>query len=278
MRVQAISGWATAAMFSIATFALAYLLDTLSPLVDVWAARRAGAGASVAGVVQALGWAVPALTLVLAVSSFVGWVAKARANVRVLSRQRTFLDRLPLGLWLVPVTNLVLPPLHLSDLAARSVGRGTRRRQSTVRLVWLWWATFVSALVAVAAGLSAGADNAAEMAGLRARVAAGEPVDVGLAVDLFGRQVVLRLPAAALFVVAAVLALLVIAKVTNAQYAKVAKLRGLHMATAVPLKSALRTTAADWTVELPRAALVDLLDADTATVLPAAALGGTIGT
>jgi len=52
---------------------------------------------------------------------------------------------------------------------------------------------------------------------------------------------------------------------------------GAFKPDAVPLKSALRATAADWTVELPRAALIDLLDADTATVLPAAALGGTIG-
>jgi hypothetical protein len=271
MRVRAISGWATTAMFAIAAFALAYLLDTLGPLVDAWAARRAGTGARLAGVVQELGRAVPALTLALAVVSFVVWAAKARTNVRVLNRQRTSLDRLPLGLW------LILPPLQMLDLAARSVGRSTTLRRRAVRLVWLWWAAFGSALAALVGGLVAGADNAAETAALRARVAAGEPVDAGLAVDLFGRQVALRLPSAALFVVAAVLALLVIARVTNGQYAKVARLRRLHSATAVPLKSALRATAADWTVELPRAALIDLLDADTATVLPAAALGGTIG-
>jgi hypothetical protein len=180
--------------------------------------------------------------------------------------------------WFIPVTNLVLPPIQIADLAVTSVGRsrgrGVRRRMAV--LVWAWWAMLLAALFAAGLGLVAGGDNAQELAGIRSSMASGEPVEVPLAVGFFGHQVAQQLPAAALFVVAAVLAMLLVARVTNAQYAKVARLRGPAVA---PTRSALRAVADDWTVVLPAGALVDLLsdeEGERTTVLPAVALGGTI--
>jgi hypothetical protein len=131
-------------------------------------------------------------------------------------------------------------------------------------LVWLWWVALVSAVGAFTAGLVVWSASAQEAGELRTRVVAGQPFDAALAVGLFSRQVTLRLPSAVLFVVAAVLALLMIARVTNAQYARVAKLRG---ASQVPIKN-LWSGSADWTVDL---------DPERTAVVPSGALGGTIG-
>jgi hypothetical protein len=273
-------------MLSIAGFAVVYLLDSLSPLLDAWAVRRSTAAAQTVSIVTAAGTGLVAVTFALAALSFLVWVAKARANVNVLfrgsERPRGLLgviDRFAAAVWFIPFTNLVLPPLQMADLAVGSVGRsrggGARRRMAL--LVWAWWATLVAALCAAGLGLVAGSDHAQELAGIRSAMAAGEPVEVPLAVDLLCHQVVQRLPSASLFVVAAALALLLVARVTNAQYAKVARLRGPTMS---PTRSALRAAADDWTVVLPAGALVDLLsdeEGERTTVLPAIALGGTIG-
>jgi hypothetical protein len=274
-------------MLSIAGFAVAYLLDTLSPLLDAWALHRSTGAAQTVSIITAAGTGLVAVMFALAMISFLVWVAKARANVNALFRgtaQRPrgllgVLDRLAGAVWFIPVTNLVLPPLQIADLAAASVGRsrGTGARRRISILVWVWWTTLLTALCAAGLGLLAGADNAQELAGIRSAMATGEPVEVPLAVDLLGHQVAQRLPSASLFVVAAALALLLVARVTNAQYAKVARLRGPAMA---PTRSALRAAADDWTVVLPAGALVDLLSdeaGERTTVLPAVALGGTIG-
>jgi hypothetical protein len=141
-------------------------------------------------------------------------------------------------------------------------------------LVWTWWAALLAASGALVVALVAGLANVGELAGIRAGLIAGLPVDQPLARHLLGRQVALRLPSAALLVLAAALAVLVVARITNAQYAKVARLRA---APAVPDE---KTLHGDLTVILPAAALVDLLSDDEGertTVLPVVALGGTIG-
>ena len=267
--MRAISGWATAAMLSIAVFTIAYLLDTLTPLVDVWAVRRQEISLDELRAVSAAGHDAMLGALAVAGLTFVVWEARARANVAVLARGRAvrppnMAERLSVWVWILPVTNLVLPPIRVADTAAASVDRNRASRGRMRVLVWLWWITLVSAVGALVAGLVAGAGSAEEASELRERVVAGEPVDTALTVGLLSRQVALRLPSAALFVVAAALALLMLARVTNAQYARVAKLRG---ASQVRLKSALWSGSADWTVDL---------DPDRTAVAPSGALGGTI--
>jgi hypothetical protein len=223
-----------------------------------------------------------AVVVGLAAITFLVWVGRARANQSVLyegpaERSARHEDRLGAVVWFIPVTNLILPPVQVADLAMKSVGRSRprRARQRIAALVWVWWAGLLAALGALTVAVVAGLANVRELAEIRASMIAGLPVDQPLARHLLGRQVELRLPSAALLVLAAVLAMLVIAKVTRAQYAKVARLR---MASAVPPKKALHD--GDLTVVLPAAALVGLLSDDEGertAVLPVAALGGTIG-
>ena len=268
-RVRAISGWATIAMLSIAVFTVAYLLDTLAPLVDVWAVQRDDVRVERLRTIAATGRQVMFAALVLAVLAFVVWEARARANVAVLARGRavrppTLAERLSFWLWFLPVTNLVLPPIRIAEAAASSVDRNQTARRRMRVLVWLWWVVFMLAVGAFVTGLVTWSASAQEAGELRTRVEAGQPLDAALAIGLFSRQVTLRLPSAVLFVVAAVLALLMIARVTNAQYARVAKLRG---ASQVPIKN-LWSGSADWTVDL---------DPERTAVVPSGALGGTIG-
>lgn len=256
-------------MLSIAVFTVAYLLDTLAPLVDVWAVQRRDPRAEQLRTIAAGGREVMLGALALAVLTFIVWEARARANVAVLARGRavrppTLAERLSIWLWFLPVTNLVLPPIRIAEAAASSVHRTRASRRRMRVLVWLWWVALVSAVGAFTAGLVVWSASAQEAGELRTRVVAGQPFDAALAVGLFSRQVTLRLPSAVLFVVAAVLALLMIARVTNAQYARVAKLRG---ASQVPIKN-LWSGSADWTVDL---------DPERTAVVPSGALGGTIG-
>jgi hypothetical protein len=248
---------------------VAYLLDTLAPLVDVWAVQRRDPRAEQLRTIAAGGRQVMLAALGLAVLTFIVWEARTRANVAVLARGRavrppSLAERLSFWLWFLPVTNLLLPPVRIAEAAASSVHRNQVSRRRMRVLVWLWWVVLVSAVGALAAGLVVWSASAQEADQLRTRVVAGEPLDAALAVGLFSRQVTLRLPSAVLFVVAAVLALLMIARVTNAQYARVAKLRG---ASQVHLK-ALWSGSADWTVDL---------DPERTAVVPSGALGGTIG-
>jgi hypothetical protein len=257
------------AMFSIAVFSLAYLQDTLSPLVDIWAVQRGGAAVERLRLIAEVGRQVMLAALALAAFTFIIWEARARANVDVLARGRavrppTLAERLSVWLWFLPVTNLLLPPVRIAEAAANSVDRNRAARLRMRILVWLWWTMLVGALAAFGAGLVAASGSAQEAAELRARVVAGEPIDASLAVGLFSREITVRLPSAVLFVLAAVLALLMIARVTNAQYARVAKLRG---ASQVHVKAALWSGNADWTVDL---------DPDRTAVTQAAAVGGTI--
>lgn len=285
LHVRAISGWATAAMLSIAGCAIAYLLDTLTPLLEAWALTRGPQSAQRAGGVAAVITGLLAVSLGLAAIAFLVWAGKARANLAVLydgpversaRRWTPQSDRLAVAAWFIPVTNLILPPLQIAELAVKSVGRSRPRsaRRRIAVLVWAWWAAVLAAAGALVVAVAAGLANVRELAGIRASRLSGLPVDQALARHLLGRQVALRLPSAALLVLAAVLAVLVVARITNAQYAKVARLR---MAPAVPDEKAM---AGDLTVILPATALVDLLsdgEGERTTVLPVAALGGTIG-
>lgn len=269
-------------MLSIAGCAIAYLLDTLSPLLQAWALTHGPRAAERASTAAALTTGTLAVMLALAALAFLVWAGKARANLAVLydgPAERSAnpeSGRLAVAAWFIPVTNLIVPPMQIAELAVRSVGRSRPRqaRRRIATLVWTWWAVLLAAAGALVVAVVAGLANLRELAGIHASLIAGLPIDRPLAQHLLGRQVALRLPSAALLVLAAVLAVLVVARVTNAQYAKVARLRA---APAVPAEKAL---AGDLTVILPAAALVDLLSDDEGertTVLPVVALGGTIG-
>lgn len=275
-------------MLSIAGCATAYLLDTLTPLLEAWALARGPRATQRAGGVASVVTGALAVSLVLAAIAFLVWAGKARANLAVLydgpvgrsaRRWTPESDRLAAAAWFVPVANLILPPLQIAELAVKSVGRSRPRsaRRRLALLVWSWWTALLAAAGALVVAVAAGLDNVSELAGIRASRLSGRPVDEALAQYLLGRQVALRLPSAVLLVLAAVLAVLVVARITNAQYAKVARLRA---APAVHDEKVLRAAAGDLTVVLPAAALVGLLSDDEGartTVLPVAALGGTIG-
>jgi hypothetical protein len=273
LRVRPIAGWATAAMAAIAACTLTYLWRAFEPLLDAWAARHATGWV---GVVDRAATVAFAGTAVLATVLFLVWLTKARANVKVFRGGRfTARDRFAVGVWLVPVTNLVLPLLQTTDLAVASAGRDPKARRRMTTLVGLWWGAVMAAVLAYAGSVYLGSEYTQELNQLHDDVAAGRPVDVSLAADLFGGEVARRLPSVVLILLAAVLALVVVARITGAQYARVARLRG---APPVPRKTALRSTADDWTVVLPTTALADLATADgeVTAVVPLTALGGTI--
>jgi hypothetical protein len=271
LRVRPIAGWATATMAAIAACTLAYLWWTLEPLLDAWAAHREVAWV---GRVDLAAEAAFGGTAGVATVLFLVWLTKARANVRVFRGGRfTMRDRLAAVVWLIPATNLVLPLMQVTDLAVASAGRdpGARRRMTT--LVGLWWGANLATLLAYAGAVYEGRGYAIELHELHQGTARGKAVDAALAGDLFGGQVARALPSVVLILLAAVLALVVVARVTGAQYARVARLRG---AQRVSGRTALRSTADDWTVVLPTAALAGLADGDLTAVVPLSALGGTI--
>lgn len=272
LRVRPIAGWATATMAGIAACTLAYLWWTLEPLLDAWATHRGRA----VGVVDRAAELSFAGTACLATALFLVWLTKARANVRVFRGGRfTVRDRLAVVVWLIPVTNLVLPLLQATDLAVASAPREARARRRMTTLVGLWWGANLATLLAWAGAVFKGRGYGAELRELHTRAGAGRPVDVSLAADLFGGEVARALPSVVLIMLAAVLALVVVARVTGAQYARVARLRGAQRVTG---RTALRSSADDWTVVLPTAALAGLAaaDGDVTAVVPLTALGGTI--
>jgi hypothetical protein len=228
-QIRAISSWATAAMLAVAAAALTHLCVAFLPLVDVWAAHRPG---SDVGAVRLAAWAVLATTVVTAWAVFAGWSRRARSNLVAFGIRTT--SKMP-----------------LMDVAVGSVGRAPALRRRMTVLTWLWWLSLLLALTAVGLGVLAGLDNLREIDDVRERVAAGGTVDRALVSHLFGRQLLLRLPGAALGIAAAVFALVLIARVTSAQYGRVARIRG----AAVPRATlrALRSTDEDWTVVLPLA-------------------------
>jgi hypothetical protein len=201
------------------------------PLIDIWAAHRPGGDASaVAGAVRLGAWAVFAAAVLTAWAVFAGWTRRARSNLVAFGIRTT-------------------SAMPLLDVAAGSVGRAPALRRRMTVLTWLWWLSLLAALAAVVLGVVVGLDNLREIDDVRDRVAAGRAVDGALVSHLFGRQLLLRLPGAVLSVVAAVFALVLIARVTSAQYGRVARIRG----SAVPRATlrALRSTDEDWTVVLP---------------------------
>ncbi len=222
--MRSLHGWATAALLLIAVSALTSLVYAFVPLVEVWQARQvASTGGNGAAAVVTLTRLTVFLLLVLghlgAWTSVLVWLYRAYANVRVFPGVRpAFPVGLAIGGWFVPFANLVLPPLVVRDLARASEPAGRTRR-----LVWLWWAAYVLAGIGVVAG-SGYADDP-ELSGIRAALAGGDSVDTGVAGRVFGRQVNGVLPAMALYLFAGVLLMVLIHRITAAQYDRIDLLR-----------------------------------------------------
>jgi len=194
--IRAISAWATAAMCGIAATALVQLMIAFLPVADLRAVHHPGADSTA---LRAGAWALLIACGCFGCTSCAVWAARARANLVVFGLR--------------------------SRRIVNSVGRAPELRRRMAVLTWLLRCTLLAGGVALLLAELAGRDNAAEIADVRRQARAGHPVDDALAAHLFGRQLVLHLPAAALFVLAAALALLIIARVTSAQYGRVARLR-----------------------------------------------------
>jgi hypothetical protein len=242
--IRSLAGWSTAAAIGIAACALVALVDAFVPLLGVWAAREIGTsgGSAPANAYTLVDLAVGLAQFgchLVAGGCFVVWLYRARANLGA------FYDAYPrmslglaVGAWFIPVANFVLPGLVVADAARESVppGEGApSRRRRLVALVWSWWAVYVLATIAGVVGVIAGKSQDLRL--LLARLESGESVDLGSARQLFGELVVSRLPAALLWLAAAVLAIVVMHRINAAQYDRVDALRDLRPA-AIPAQRA----------------------------------------
>jgi len=202
------SGWANAAIVTLAAAGLVDLLYAFLPLTSMWAvhdaAARGGGTAGLILIVSTVGYAALAVLVHLACAGcLAGWLRRMAATARALRGGR-WPGALAAAAYFLPVGNLVLPPLITAAVA------GPARRNRT--LVWAWWGTWLGALLALAAGTVLSASP--ELAGMISAVGDGRTVDVGRATGLLGLQIAGRLPGATLCVAAAVLGMLVVHVVT----------------------------------------------------------------
>ncbi|WP_433080550.1 hypothetical protein ACQP1P_43425 [Dactylosporangium sp. CA-052675] len=199
--IRAISGPAAAAMLGVAAAALVNLGVAFLPLADLHAVHHPGVESATLALF--LRWFARTLLvgcLLVAAVAWAGWLLRARGNLAAFG----------------------VPSRRVVD----SVGRAPELRRRVTILQWSCYGTASVALVWVWVAWLAGRETAAEIASVREQARAGHPVDDALAAHLFGRELILHLPPAALFVLAAGAALLLIANVTSAQYGRVARLRG----------------------------------------------------
>jgi len=205
--VGALSGRANAAMLLLAAAALVNLAMAFLPLADLHAAHHPGPEpAALATTLRAGGRALLAGCVVAGGVAWAGWFIRARANLAAFGvRSRRVVD---------------------------SVGRAPEVRRQITVLTWAFRGTVLAGAATLPVAWLAGRATAAEAGGVRARARAGHPVDDALAAHLFGRELLLHLPAAAFFVLATALGLMLIAHVTSAQYGRVARLRARDAAFA----------------------------------------------
>lgn len=225
-RVRAIAGWATATMIPVGAFTVLYLLYAFSPLVDMWAVRQVassggGTPAAVATLVRLVLLALLVVTYLLAGVCFVVWLTRARLNLAAFADAMPRTPKwYPVAVWFIPVANLLTPPLIVTDVA-----RGTAPRTRLGGLVWTWWLLFLAGLMAAVAGLVSTAPERGELNLLRDRLGDGDSVDRGLAAELIGGQIVGRLPSAVLLFGSAVCLMVLVARITERQYARLDALR-----------------------------------------------------
>ncbi|GAA3297458.1 hypothetical protein Dvina_49010 [Dactylosporangium vinaceum] len=199
--IRAISSWATAAMVFAAAAALTNLAMAFLPVVDLHAVHHPGPATTALATALRLvaGVLLGGFALAFAVA-WAGWSSRARKNLQGFGvRSRRVVD---------------------------SIGRAPDVRRRMTTLTWALRGAVLAGGLALLLAWLGGRSTAGEIADVRAQARSGHPVDDALAAHLFGREVLLYLPSAALFVLVAVLALLFIARVTSAQYGRVARLSG----------------------------------------------------
>jgi hypothetical protein len=97
------------------------------------------------------------------------WQYRAHANLAVTSVRKPRFRPVPgVASWFVPLGNLILVPLAMDDLWHSSdphAGAAGSWRDRFNPLVWLWWASFLTALVlaARASVIALGADTAEQL-------------------------------------------------------------------------------------------------------------------
>jgi uncharacterized protein DUF4328 len=117
---------------------LAYMLADL-PVGDIEQASNHGRLVRDTTILSLLGLAVIVMWLV--------WQYRAQANIRVLVQGTRFHPVAAVGAWLVPVVNLVGPPLAMRELwRASDTEREDWRKAWTTPLLWLWWLLLLTAV------------------------------------------------------------------------------------------------------------------------------------
>ncbi|WP_433052073.1 hypothetical protein [Dactylosporangium sp. CS-033363] len=198
--IRALAHWANAAMVAVAAAALLNLGMAFLPLADLHAVHHPGPEtAALATTLRLVGWAGRAVLLLTAALVWIGWVSRARSNLVAFGVR--------------------------SHRVVDSVGRAPEPRRHMTLLTWAFWGTSLVGAATLLVAWLAGRETAAEIGLVRTQARDGRAVDDALAGHLFGRELLLYLPSAALFVLAAGFAVLIVAHVTSAQYGRVARLR-----------------------------------------------------
>jgi len=163
----------------------------------------------------ALYWEFTRLPTIALVVVFVIWFHRVRANVDCYrdAPEQTLSPGWALGGWFCPVANLWFPALMTMEVWQASDPRARERGGSTpgrLPLVWAWWLTLTGSMVLSTIGYLMRANRDGGDV-----VAAGEHVaDAGL----LRTSALISVGATALYVVAAVLAVVVVAGISGFQH------------------------------------------------------------
>lgn len=188
-----------ARLLTVAVVALLVAVTGLVSTPPLWrdrlmAVRTNGGLDQVMGLANAVDdllFGVAVLSALAAAGGFVTWLYRARRNLEVLAAPAPAPDPAPdpapapawgwgwaLVGWLVPVANLVIPPLVVMEVAGRSLARVGRRGTVAAVLTWAWWACLVGLAVSLLAERPGGQsvtimrlDGADAPAGLQVRAA-----------------------------------------------------------------------------------------------------------
>lgn len=190
-RIGALRSAGMAAAVLLAVVAVADLADwALTPLVVAdpnGPVALAALGAVLLEVVGFLGTAV----------AFITWLVIAARNVRSWGIRTTYGPGWAIGAWLIPLANLVLPILVVRETARASAtahGPQVPPQYAKAGLIGSWWGTLIAS-------------------GLCARAAAGKTFTTDEGAEALGYA----FPGMVLFVIAAVLAILVIRHINDLQ-------------------------------------------------------------
>lgn len=230
-----VTGVGTAACVLVAAVAAAdVLVSVIVPLVNRGLARRAMETLDVgplnaAGLLELSAAALHLALLIAAAVVFIVWMWRAHKNLYafpgVMPRMRAGWS---IGGWFIPLANLVIPALVMNDIAKGSLP-WVPMRTRTYPLVGFWWAAFV--ISSCASGLATSFDNQ-EAAELPMELAG--PGDFQRYVDYYGSTVGRYLIGTVVLSAAAVLAIILILRISRAQTARIARGYQLGRVTYAP--------------------------------------------